>query len=130
MDISCAFDMVWHPALFSKLSSYMVSKAISKVEFYHPPFLTRLEFLKVAFWVLFFFWFSSMISPTLWKLLYISLLMTPPSAVPSVIPQIGKQQHIHSLQIWIKTQAGQTRGTCFYTLTNLILSLCLSEWTV
>ena len=34
--------------------------------------------------------FSSMISPTLWKILFFSLLMTPPSAIPSVIPQTGK----------------------------------------
>ena len=53
------------------------------MEFFHPLFLSRLdqafvdlEFLKVAFWALFFFWFSSMISPTLWKILYICLLMT------------------------------------------------------
>ena len=52
------------------------------MEFFHPLFLSWLEFLKVAFWALFFFWFSSMISPTLWKILHISLLMTPPSAVP------------------------------------------------
>uniref|UniRef100_A0A8C4QP05 Ring finger protein 31 n=1 Tax=Eptatretus burgeri TaxID=7764 RepID=A0A8C4QP05_EPTBU len=30
----------------------------------------------------------------------ISLLMTPPSAVPSVIPQTGKQQLLRSLHIW------------------------------
>ena len=48
-----------------------------------------------------FFWFSSSISPTLWKILFISLLMTPPSTVPSVIPHIGKQQLRHSLQIWV-----------------------------
>ena len=35
------------------------------MEFPHPLFLSRLEFLKAAFWALFFFWFSSMISPTL-----------------------------------------------------------------
>ena len=29
------------------------------MEFFHPLFLSRLEFLKVAFWALFFFWFSS-----------------------------------------------------------------------
>ena len=42
------------------------------MEFFHPLFLSRLEFLKVAFWALFFFWFSSMISPILWKILYFS----------------------------------------------------------
>ena len=52
------------------------------MEFSHPLFLSRLEVLKATFWALFFFWFSSMISPTLWKILFISLLMTPPSVVP------------------------------------------------
>ena len=61
------------------------------MELSHPLFLSRLEFLKVAFWALFFFWFSSMISSTLWKILFISLLMTPPSVVPFVIPQTSKQ---------------------------------------
>jgi len=65
-----------------------------------------------------------------WKILFISLLMTPPSAVPSVIPQIGKQQLLHSLQIWVKSQAGPTRGTCLSSLVNLTLSHCLSERTV
>ena len=124
----------------------MVSKAISThgsqtsspvavnmwplMEFFHPLFLLRLQFLEVAFWALFFFWFSSMISPTLWKILYISLLMIPPSAVPSVIPQTGKQQLLRSLQIWIKSQTGPTCGTCLSIRTNLTLSLCLSERTV
>ena len=66
-------------------------------KFSHPLFLSRLEFLKAVFCTLFFFWFSSMISPTLWKILVISLLMTPPSAVPSVIPQTGKPQLLHAL---------------------------------
>uniref|UniRef100_A0A8C4N128 Uncharacterized protein n=1 Tax=Eptatretus burgeri TaxID=7764 RepID=A0A8C4N128_EPTBU len=56
--------------------------------------------------------------------------MTPPSAVPSVIPQVGKQQPLHALQIWIKSQAGQTLGTCLSILTNLTLSLCLAKRTV
>ena len=98
--------------------------------FIPPPFLSRLEFLEVAFWALFFFWFSSMISPTLWKILFISLLMTPPSVVPSVIPQTGKQQLLRSLQIWVKSQTGPTCGTCLSIRTNLTLSLFLSERTV
>jgi len=56
-----------------------------------------------------------------------SLLMTSPSAEPSVIPQMGKQQVLHSLQIWIRSQAGPRRGTCLSILTNLTLSPCLSE---
>ena len=43
-------------------------------------------------------------------------------AVPSVIPQIGKQQPLHSLQIWIKSQAGPTCGTCLSILAYLTLS--------
>ncbi len=35
------------------------------MEFFHLLFLSRLEILKVVFWALFFFWFSSMISLTL-----------------------------------------------------------------
>ena len=58
------------------------------------------------------------------------LLNPPPSAAPSVIPQIGKQQPLRSLQVWIKSQTGPTRGTCLSILTNLTLSLCLSERTV
>ena len=53
--------------------------------------------------------------------------MTPPSAVPSVIPQTGKQQILTSLQTWVKSQTGPTRGTCLSILTNLTLSLCLSD---
>ena len=71
-----------------------------------------------------------MISLTLWKILFISLLMTPPSAVPSVIPQSGKQQLLCSLQIWVKSQTGPTRGTCLSIRTNLTLSLCLSKRTI
>ena len=131
---------------YSRNSLPMVSKAISThgsqtsspvagnvwplMEFSHPIFLSRLEFLKAILWALCFFWFSSMISLTLWKILFISLLMTPPSVVPSVIPQTGKQQLLRSLQIWIKPQTGPTRGTGLLILTNLTLSLCLSERTV
>ena len=61
---------------------------------------------------------------------FISLLMAPPSAVPSVIPQTGKQQLPRSLQIWIKSQTGPTHRTCLSIRTNLTLSLCLSERTV
>ena len=123
----------------------MVSKAISThgsqtfspvtanvqhlMEFFHPLFLSRLEFLKAVFWALFFSDFHQS-SLTLWKILLISLLMTPPSAVPSAIPQTGKQQPLHSLQIWIKSQTGSTCGTCLSIHTNLTLSQCLSKRTV
>ncbi len=94
------------------------------MEYSHPLFLSRLEFLKASFWALFFFRFSSMISH-LWEILFISLLMTPPSASPQIC-----KHPIHSLQIWIKSQAGPTVDTCLSILTNLTLSECLSERTV
>ena len=56
--------------------------------------------------------------------------MTLPSAVPSLIPLIGTQQPLHSLQIWVKSQAGPTRGTCLSILTNLTPSPCLSKRTI
>ena len=55
----------------SPTSFLVVANVWPKTEFFHPFFLSRLEFLKAAFWALFFFWFSSMISPTLWKILYL-----------------------------------------------------------
>ena len=71
--------------------------------------------------------FSSMISLTLWKILFISLLMPPPSAIPSVIPQTGMQQLLRSLQIWVKSQTGPTRGTCLSICTNLTLTMSLRK---
>ena len=53
--------------------------------------------------------------------------MTPPSAVPSVVPQIGRQQPLHSLQIWIKSQAGQTLGTCLNPDKSHILTMSLHK---
>ena len=114
----------------SQTSSPVAVNVWPKMEFFHPLFLSRLEFLKAAFWPLFFFWFSSMISKTLLKILFISLLMTPLSAIPSVIPQTGKQQLLPSLQIWVKSQTGPTRGTYLSIWTNLTLSRCLSERTI
>ena len=111
----------------SQTSSPVAVNAWFLLEFSHLLFLSRLEFLKAVFWALFFFWFSSMISPTLWKILYISLLMTPPSAVPSVIPQTSKQQLLRSLLIWIKSQTGPTRGTCLSIRTNLTLTMSLRK---
>ena len=92
------------------------------MEFSHLLFLSRLELLKAVFWALSFFWFSSMISPTLWKILFISLLMTPPSSIQSVIPQTGTQQLLCSLQIWVNSQTGLTRGTYLSIRKNLTLS--------
>ena len=75
-----------------------------------PGWSSSRQFLNM-FCARFFFWFSSMISLTLGKILFMSLLMTSPSAVPSAIAQVGKQQRLHYLQIWIKSQAGPTHGT-------------------
>ena len=49
------------------------------------------------------------------------------SVGPSVIPQTGKPQLLHSLLISIKSHTGPTRGTCYSILTNLTLSGYLSE---
>jgi len=120
LDISCAFDTVWHPALLTKLSSYGIQGILHS---WLADFLSC-HSQRVALFLVFINDLSD------WKILFISLLMTPPSAVPSVIPQIGKQQLLHSLQVWVKSQAGPTRGTCLSSLVNLTLSHCLSERTV
>ena len=56
--------------------------------------------------------------------------MTPPSAVTSLIPQTGRLQPLSSPQALTKSQAGKTMGTRLSILTNLMLSLSLSERTV
>ena len=80
LDISCAFNAVWHPALLTKLysngiqghlHSWLTTNVRPSMEFSHPHFLSRLEFLKAVFCALFFFWFSSMISQTLENPLYL-----------------------------------------------------------
>ena len=48
----------------SQTSSPVASNVWPLMEFSHPLILSRLEFLKAAFWALLFFWFSSMISLT------------------------------------------------------------------
>ena len=100
----------------SRTSSPVAVNVWLLMEFSHLIFLSRLEFLKSVFWSLLFFWFSSMISQIPWKIFFIPLLMTPPSAVPSLIPLIGRQQPFHSLQTWIKSQAGETLGICLSIL--------------
>ena len=46
----------------SQTSSPVAVNVWPLMEFSHPLFLSRLEFLKAVFWALYFFWFSSMIS--------------------------------------------------------------------
>ena len=41
------------------------------------------------------------------------------------ITQIGKQQPLHPLQMWVKSQGGPTRGTCLSSLKNLTLTMSL-----
>jgi len=86
--------MVWHSALLTKLSSDGIqgnlhswlaeflscrSQRVALHGIHSPLFLSWLEFLKVVFWAQCFFSFSTLISPILWKILFFSLLMTPPS---------------------------------------------------
>ena len=59
------------------------------MEFSHLLFPSRLEILKAVFLARCFFWFSSIISQIPWKILFIALLMTPPTAVPSLISMIA-----------------------------------------
>ena len=69
-----------------------------------------------------------MISLNFWNVLFIHLLITPPSVVISLILQIGRLQPLPSLQTLIKSQGGQTLGICVSILTNLSLSLSLFLW--
>ena len=57
--------------LGSHTSSLVAVNVWSLMEFCYPLFLFRLEFLKVEFWALFFFWFSSMTSNSLENPLYL-----------------------------------------------------------
>ena len=61
-----------------------------------------------------------------WEILLIYLMMTPPSAVTSLILQTGRLQPLSSLQTLTKSQTGQTLGTCLSIQTNRTLSLSLS----
>ena len=87
--------LLLHPALLTKLSSYGIqgnlhswlvdflschSQRMALNSSLSSPLPIQREFLKVVFLAFCFFWFSSMISQIPWKILFISLLMTPPSA--------------------------------------------------
>ena len=73
-------------------------------------------------------WSAPNISLTLWKIPFFYLLMTPHSAVTSLLLQTGRLQLLPSLQTFTKSQAGQTLGICLSILTNPTLSL--SERTI
>ena len=66
----------------------------------------------------------------LWKIIFIDFLMTPSSAVTSLILHTGRLQPLPSFQTLTKSQTGHTFGICLSILTNLMLSLALSKRTV
>ena len=94
LDISWAFDTVWHPALLSQLSAYGTQGQLRSwiPDFLHSrrqcePFhlsLFRLEYAKAMFSAAYYSYSSSMISLTLQKIIFISLLMTSHSSVTSL----------------------------------------------
>ena len=126
-------------------SLHLVSKAISTLGlqtcspvtvnmwpfmgFSYPLFLSRLEFRKSVFWALSFSGFHQW---TLWKILFISLPMTPPSAVPSVIPQISKQQPLNNVDLdkitsWSTTWNMSFNPDKFCNLTMSLQKGCLEN---
>ena len=70
-----------------------------------------------------------MISLALWKILFISLLMTPPCAMTFLIFLPDRQQPVSSFQILTKSQTGQALGICLLTLRNTTPSITLSKRT-
>jgi len=70
-----------------------------------------------------------MISLTLWKIHFIELLMTPLSTVTSLLLQTGRLQPLPSLQTLTKSQVVQTLGIRLSILSNLMISVSLSERT-
>ena len=140
LDISHAFDTVRRPTLFFELSAcgiqgqrhtwltdfldshcqrvalngILSSPSTVKTELFRGSVLGPVLFLT----------FINDLSDSLENPLY---LFGDDSVIPSVIPQTGKPQLLHSLQIWIKSQTDLTHGTCLLILTNPTLSRCLSE---
>ena len=75
---------LWYPTqspLMAHRLPLLSQSMHGSMEFSHLLFSSRLGFIKAVFLALCFFWFS-MMSQIPWKILFISLLMTPPSAVP------------------------------------------------
>ena len=94
------------------------------MEPFHLLSLSRLEYPMAVFSAPYYSYSSSMISLTLWKILLIYLLMTPPSVVTALIFQTGRLQPLPSLQTLTKSQEyGQTLGLCLSILSSLTLYL-------
>ena len=119
--ISRAFATVWHPALLTKLPSSGIqghlhswladffsckSQCVALNGVLSSPLPIQAGIPQ-----------GSVLGPVLF-LVFINDL----SDSLETLPQTGKQQLLHSLQIWVKSQAGQTCGTCLSTLTIVTLS--------
>ena len=98
---------------------YSCSQRVALKKSFHFLSLSRLVFPKAMFWAQCYSSSSSMISLTLWKILFIYLLTTP-STMTSLILQTGRLQPLPFLQTITKSQDGQTLEICLSILTNLV----------